>query len=70
MVVEADASKNYILIKGGVPGPKKSIVMLRSAVLTQFRKPVAKDLVDLVAKEAAEKAAAEAAPAAEEKKGE
>lgn len=46
-VVEVNAEKNYILVKGGVPGPKKSIVMLRSAVLDQFgKKPVVKDLVD------------------------
>ena len=49
-VVEVNAEKNYILVKGGVPGPKKSIVMLRSAVLDQFgKKPVVKDLVDRTA---------------------
>lgn len=46
-VVESNADKNYILVKGGVPGAKKSIVMLRSAALTQFGKPEVKALVDL-----------------------
>lgn len=55
-VIESNPDKNYILVKGGVPGAKKSIVMLRSAALTQFGKPEVKALVDL-------------APA-EEKKGE
>lgn len=32
LIVEVNAEKNYILVKGGVPGPKKSIVMLRSPV--------------------------------------
>lgn len=32
LVVAVDADKNYILIKGGVPGPRKGIVTIRSAV--------------------------------------
>ena len=70
-IVESNLEKGYILVKGGIPGPKKSIVMLRTAVLTQFKKPVLKDIVDLPKKEAAEKASAEAArKAAEEKAAE
>ena len=46
VVVESNAEKGYILVKGAVPGPKKSIVTVRSAALTQFGKPVVKDLVD------------------------
>jgi large subunit ribosomal protein L3 len=65
-VIESNLEKGYILVKGGVPGPKKSIVMLRSAVLAQFKKPVVKDLMDIPAKEAAEKASAEAAKKAAE----
>ncbi len=34
MVVKVDAEKGYILIKGGVPGVKKGIVTIRSAVKT------------------------------------
>ncbi len=49
-VVEVNAEKNYVLVKGGVPGAKKSIVMIRSAVKHQFGKPVVKPLVDLAKK--------------------
>ena len=31
-VVSADAEKNLILVKGAVPGPKKSLVMLKESV--------------------------------------
>jgi large subunit ribosomal protein L3 len=65
-IVESNPEKGYILIKGGVPGQKKSIVLIRSAVLTQFNKPVVKPLLDIPAKEAAEKASAEAAKKAAE----
>lgn len=61
LVVESNPEKGYLLIKGGVPGPKKSLVVIRSAVLTQFRKPALKTLVDLKAKEEAEAAAKKAA---------
>src|SRR5574344_1912084 len=74
LVVESNVEKGYILIKGCVPGPKKSIVMLRSAVLTQSHKQSVKPILDVEAKakadaEAAKKAeadkkAAEAAKAA------
>ena len=59
-IIESSLEKNYILVKGGVPGPKKSIVILRSPVKAQFRKPVVKELVDHSPKEAP----------AEEQKGE
>ncbi len=62
-IIESNAEKGYILVKGGVPGPKKSIVMLRSPVKVQFRKPEVKEL--LVINQEAPKA-----EAAEEKKGE
>ena len=32
VIVKVDAEKNYILVKGGIPGPKKSIVKVRSAI--------------------------------------
>jgi len=56
-IIESNPEKNYILVKGGVPGAKKSIVMLRSPVRTQFKKPLVKELVDN-------------SPKTEEKKGE
>ncbi len=46
-VIETNAEKNYILVKGGIPGAKKSIVTIRSAILHQFSKPEVKELVDL-----------------------
>jgi large subunit ribosomal protein L3 len=60
-VIESNLEKGYILVKGGIPGTKKSIVMIRSAILAQFHKPVVKPLMDIPAKEAADKASAEAA---------
>lgn len=50
-IVESNPEKGYILVKGGVPGPKKAIVMLRSPVKTQFHKKEVKALVDLTPKE-------------------
>ena len=47
-IVEVNAEKNYILVKGGLPGPKKSLVTIRSAIKAQLGKPnVIKDLVDI-----------------------
>ena len=34
-IVEVNAEKNYILVKGGLPGPKKGLVTIRSAVKVQ-----------------------------------
>ena len=43
-LVEVSVEKNYILVKGAVPGPKKSLVMLRTPSKVQFKKPVIKPL--------------------------
>lgn len=32
IIVAVDAEKNYILVKGGIPGPRKSIVTIRTAI--------------------------------------
>lgn len=45
-VVAVNAEKNYILIKGGLPGAKKSIVTIRSAVKDVKHPEVVKPLVD------------------------
>ncbi len=45
-VVESNAEKGYILIKGALPGPRKSLLTIRSAVLTQFKKPSVSPLID------------------------
>ena len=50
-VIESNVEKGYILVKGGVPGPKKALVVLRSPIKVQFHKPEVKELVDLKAKE-------------------
>ena len=46
-VVESNPEKGYILVKGGLPGPRKAIVVLRSPVRHQFRKPEVKEILDL-----------------------
>jgi len=47
VIVSVNVEKNYILVKGGLPGPKKSLVTLRTAVKTQIGKPeVIKDIID------------------------
>ena len=63
LVVEANAEKNYILVRGSVPGAKKSLVVVRSAIKVQLGKPEkVHELIDFEA----EKKAAEAARLAEE----
>lgn len=48
-IVESNQEKGYILVKGGLPGPKRAIVMLRSPIRQQFRKPAVKAILDLSA---------------------
>ena len=45
-VIEVSAEKNYILVKGGIPGPKKGIVRVRSAILEQFVTPKVMPLIN------------------------
>ncbi len=45
-IVAVNVEKNYILIKGGLPGPRKGIVVIRSAIKAQKGKPVVKTLID------------------------
>ena len=53
-IVKVDAEKNYILVSGGVPGPKKGIVMIRSAVKAQKGNAEAiKPLIDRTPKQEA-----------------
>ena len=64
LVVETNAEKNYILVRGSVPGAKKSLVVVRSAIKVQLgQKEKVHELVDY---EAAARAAAEAKKAEEE----
>ncbi len=72
-IVAVDATKNYILVSGGVPGSKLSIVMIRSAVKGIKHPETIKPLLDraaydaAIAQKAAEEAAAKEAKKAEEK---
>ncbi|MFA6739233.1 MAG: 50S ribosomal protein L3 [Bacilli bacterium] len=45
-VVEADVSKNALLIKGAIPGPKRGLIMVRTAVKAQKNVPAPKPLVN------------------------
>lgn len=45
-VIGVDVAKNAILIKGGIPGPRKSIVTIRTAIKAQKGSPVVKTLID------------------------
>ena len=57
LVVDVNAEKNYILIRGGLPGAKKSFVKIRSAVKTQKgTKEVVKELVNNKAEEVKQEA--------------
>ncbi|MFA5283713.1 MAG: 50S ribosomal protein L3 [Bacilli bacterium] len=44
VVIEVNDEKNYILIKGAIPGPRRSLVTIRSAIKAQRHKPVVKEL--------------------------
>ena len=48
-VVSVDETKNAILVKGCIPGPKKSLVTVRTAVKAQRKMPTAKTLVNYTA---------------------
>ena len=50
-VIKVDAEKNYMLIKGNVPGPKKGLVMIQSAKCAKKATVDAKVLVDYSVKE-------------------
>ncbi|MCQ2776378.1 MAG: 50S ribosomal protein L3 [Bacilli bacterium] len=45
-VVKADAEKGYILIKGGIPGARKSIVTIRSAIKENKHPAAVKELIN------------------------
>ena len=72
LVVKVDAEKGYILIKGGLPGSKKSIVTIRTAIKTVKNKESVKPLIERVKKVEAPKVeeAPVEAPVAEEAKAE
>jgi len=45
-VIAVDASKNAILIKGGISGANKSLITIRSAIKAQRKMPQVKNLVN------------------------
>jgi large subunit ribosomal protein L3 len=51
-VVSVDVENNALLIKGAIPGPKKGLVTVRSAIKDVHIKPTAKTLVDYTVSEA------------------
>ena len=67
LVVAVDAEKNYILVRGGLPGPRKSIVVLRSAIKEVKHPEPVKPLINRtpVVEEPVVEAPAEEAPATE-----
>lgn len=69
LVVKVDAEKNYVLVKGAIPGPKKALVTIRSAIKVQLgEKQIVKNLINRVPEVKA--AEVELAPVAAEAKGE
>ena len=81
LVVAVNAEKGYILIRGGIPGARKSIVTIRSAIKEVKHPDTVKPLIERVVEEAApvveeapvaepvveEAPAVESAPVAEDK---
>ena len=68
LVVAVDAEKNYILVRGGLPGPRKSIVVLRTAIKEVKHPEQVKPLINrtpVVEEAPVEEAPATEAPATE-----
>lgn len=51
VIVAVNTEENYILVSGNVPGPKKSLVMVRSAIKKPKKVLKVNELVDYSAKE-------------------
>ena len=49
-IIKVDVENNYLLIKGNVPGPKRGMVMVKSAKTSKGNKP-AVALVDYTSTE-------------------
>ena len=58
-IISVDTENNVILVKGNVPGPKKSLVMIHTAVKKPNAKKEAADLISYVVEEVKEAAPAE-----------
>ena len=44
-IIEVNASENYILVSGNVPGPKKSLVIIKEAVKASNKKVSPKEII-------------------------
>ena len=64
-VVEIDLDKNIILVKGNVPGPKKSLVIIKSAVKNEGKVNNQDELITYVTEEVVEEPIAEETPVEE-----
>ena len=67
-IIEVNANENYILVSGNIPGPKKSLVLIKSAIKNSRKKNpkeiityVEETVVDEVVEEVAAEAVAETA---------
>ena len=58
-IVAIDLENSVILVKGNVPGPKKSLVMIRTAVKNKDVKNTPADLISYVSEEVVEEVPAE-----------
>ena len=65
-VVSVDLENNVILIKGNVPGPKKSLVMIKSAVKANGKVNPKEDLITYVVEEVKEETTEETTEASQE----
>ena len=54
-VIKVDLENNVILIKGNVPGPKKSLVMIKSGIKASGKANKKEDLITYVVEEVSEK---------------
>jgi len=60
-IVAVDVENNVILVKGNVPGPKKGLVIIKSAVKANGKTKTAEELISYVAEEKVETPEVEAA---------
>ena len=65
-VVAVDLENNVLLIKGNVPGPKKSLVVIKTAVKKPGKKNAAADLITYEVAEEVEEPVTTEVPASEE----
>ena len=53
-IIEIDLDKNIILVKGNIPGPKKSLVIIKSAVKNEGKVNSQDELITYVTEEVVE----------------